>query len=154
MHLNYKMIKRSISTDKKYFHLATFKNIYILYMLNWWQQMIISCSACWSNHCPDNCLDSVHATVPKTFRKDSASYNLGPQFRLLLQLYKLLTQQLSIWKQFVTSNSSEFIRFPWYTATLTRCWQLWKNCHFDGRLGTKTYCYNISQLPNRKHDAK
>ena len=57
--------KKYFLLTKKYPYLVTFKSIYIMYMLNWKQQMMISCSACWSNYCPDNC---VHATVPKTFR--------------------------------------------------------------------------------------
>ena len=63
--------KKYFLLTKKYFYLVTFgaftANDYLMSI----------------NHCLDNCSDSVHATLPKTFRKDSASckvqkdHNLG-----------------------------------------------------------------------------
>ena len=54
--------KKYFLLTKKYFYLITFRaftaNDHLMFGLS----------------IPDNCSDSVHATVPKTFRKDSASY--------------------------------------------------------------------------------
>ena len=63
---------KKIDTQRRISALSLSEHLHV----NWKQQMIISRSACSSDHRPDNCLDSVHATVPKTFRKDSASYKV------------------------------------------------------------------------------